>query len=140
MVGASQGSEVVWIIFYEREGQLKKKKKNDHTSTSVPGCIGEAEAMPRPIGVKAAKAKGRSKSKASEEEVKSDVEVQSMWELRQQDFALKDKLNKQKLLDHLLAKTEPLSELEMTFKNKLITEMMSSQIVFYRVCLADISA
>ncbi|KAF2571722.1 hypothetical protein F2Q70_00000365 [Brassica cretica] len=82
--------------------------------------------MPRPIGVKAAKAKGRSKSKASEEEVKSDVEVQSMWELRQQDFALKDKLNKQKLLDHLLAKTEPLSELEMAFKNKLITEMMSS--------------
>ena len=117
-----------WCGAYSTKEKVssKRRKLDDQSSTSVPGCLGEAEEMPRPIGVKAARVKGRNKSKASEEEVKSDVEVQSMWELRQQDFVLKDKLNKQKLLDHLLAKIEPLSELEIALKNKLITDMLSS--------------
>lgn len=38
---------------------------------------------------------------------------------------MKDNLSKTKLLDSLLAKTEPLSELEVALKNKLITEMLS---------------
>ncbi|XP_013611088.1 PREDICTED: glutathione S-transferase T3-like [Brassica oleracea var. oleracea] len=80
----------------------------------------------RPIGVKAAKAKGkRSVGKATtlEEEGK---EIQSMWELRQKDFALKGTLNKQKLLDSLIAKTKPLSELEIALKDKLIKDMLTS--------------
>ena len=47
-----------------------------------------------------------------------------MWEIKQKDFELKDKLNKQKLLDGLFAKTEPLSDLEISLKNKLISEML----------------
>ncbi|KAF3548438.1 hypothetical protein DY000_02005179 [Brassica cretica] len=43
-------------------------------------------------------------------------EIQSMWKIRQKDFALKEKLNKQKLLDKLIAKTEPLTELEIALK------------------------
>ncbi|KAF2607060.1 hypothetical protein F2Q68_00043949 [Brassica cretica] len=87
---------------------------------------GEDKAMARPVGVKAAKAKGRSKATASGDEVKPLVEFQSMWEIRQKEFALKEQLNKQKLLDSLIAKTEPLSELEIALKNKLITDMLSS--------------
>ncbi|KAG2284166.1 hypothetical protein Bca52824_055386 [Brassica carinata] len=81
--------------------------------------------MARPEGVKAAKAKGKkavSKPASLEEEEK---EFKSIWEIKQRDFALKDKLNKQKLLDSLLAKTESLSELEIALKNKLITEMLA---------------
>ena len=36
---------------------------------------------------------------------------------------MKDKLNKQKLLEKLLEKPEPLSEMEMTLKMKLMSEM-----------------
>lgn len=52
-------------------------------------------------------------------------ELQSIWEIQQKDYADKDKLNKQKLLESLIAKTEPLSELEMALKNKLINEMLA---------------
>ncbi|KAF3604517.1 hypothetical protein F2Q69_00037233 [Brassica cretica] len=71
--------------------------------------------MARPEGVKAAKVKGK----------KEEKEFKSIWEIKQRDFALKDKLNKQKLLDSLLAKTESLSELEIALKNKRITEMLA---------------
>uniref|UniRef100_A0A0D3DNS6 DDE Tnp4 domain-containing protein n=1 Tax=Brassica oleracea var. oleracea TaxID=109376 RepID=A0A0D3DNS6_BRAOL len=43
-----------------------------------------------------------------------------MWAIRQKDFALKDTLNKQKLLDSLLGKTEPLTELELALKTSLL--------------------
>ena len=92
------------------------------SSTSVPGSIGEDESKGRPIGVKAAKARGKSRVTSLEEV----GEFKSVWEIRQQDFVLKEKLNKQKLLDSLIAKTEPLTELEIALKNKLITDMLSS--------------
>lgn len=38
---------------------------------------------------------------------------------------MKEKLNKQKLLDSLIGKTEPLSELEMVLKIKLIKDMLA---------------
>ncbi|KAF2584341.1 hypothetical protein F2Q70_00036622 [Brassica cretica] len=72
--------------------------------------------MARPEGVKAAKAKGK----------KAGREFKSIWEIKQKDFALNDKLNKQKLVDSLIAQTEPLSELEIALKNKLITDMLAS--------------
>ncbi|XP_013594932.1 glutathione S-transferase T3-like [Brassica napus] len=104
----------------------KRKKLDDSSTQSSTSVAGEDEAMVRPVGVKAAKAKGRSKGTASEDEVKPLVEFHRMWEIRQKDFALKEQLNKQKLLDSLIAKTEPLSELEIALKNKLITDMLSS--------------
>lgn len=107
----------------------KRRKLDDQSAQSssfVPGCQGEDEAMTRHVGVKAAKARGKSKAKASEKEVKPLVEFQSIWEIRQKDFVLKEKLNKQKLLDSLIAKTEPLSELEIALKNKLINDMLAS--------------
>ncbi|XP_013624793.1 PREDICTED: glutathione S-transferase T3-like [Brassica oleracea var. oleracea] len=99
----------------------KLDEQSAQSSTSVPG-----EDDQRPIGVKAAKAKEKksvSKSTTLEEEGK---EIQSMWEIRKKDFALKDALNKQKLLCSLIAKAEPLTELEIAFKNKLIKDMLTS--------------
>ena len=45
-------------------------------------------------------------------------------ELKKQDFEMKEKLNKQHMLETLLAKKEPLSEIEMALKNKLISDML----------------
>ena len=108
--------------------QSKRTKLDESaaSSTYVPGTHGEDESMARPEGVKAEKAKtkkGVSKPATLEEEGR---EFQGLWEIRQKDFVLKDKLNKQKLLDSLIAKTEPLTELEIALKNKLITEMLGS--------------
>ena len=103
----------------------KRRKLNDQSqqsASSVPGCDGEDEASARPIGVKAAKGKGKSKAKTSDKA----VEFQGIWEIKQRDFELKEKLNKQKLLDSLIAKTEPLDELEISLKSKLITDMLLS--------------
>ncbi|RID58369.1 hypothetical protein BRARA_F01674 [Brassica rapa] len=85
------------------------------------------EPMARPEGVKAAKAKGKnpgSKQATSEAEQKEKIEFQSFWEIRQSDFALKATLNKQKLLEGLINKSEPLTELEIEFKNKLLREIL----------------
>ncbi|WZZ89572.1 hypothetical protein YC2023_118151 [Brassica napus] len=66
----------------------------------------------RPPGIKAAKA--AKKKKGGQEE--SFIELKTVLEV-------KDKLNKQKLLEKLLEKPEPLSEMEMTLKLKLMSEM-----------------
>ncbi|XP_013617880.1 PREDICTED: glutathione S-transferase T2-like [Brassica oleracea var. oleracea] len=113
----------------------KRRKLDDSSAQSSTSVAREDEVMARPVGVKAAKAKGRRKAMASEDEVKSQAEFQSCWDIRQKDFALKEQLNKQKLLDSLIAKTEPLSELEIALKNKLITDMLSSGMVWTVVML-----
>ncbi|KAF8104604.1 hypothetical protein N665_0171s0105 [Sinapis alba] len=105
----------------------KRRKLDDQTaqsSSSVQGCLGEDEGTARPVGVKAAKAKGKSKEKAVASE--EGVAIHNIWEIRQKDFLLKEKLNKQKLLDSLIAKTGSLSELEIALKDKLITDMLST--------------
>lgn len=108
--------------------QGKRRKLGDQGSQSAtygPGNHVEDEA--RPVGVKASKAKGKSsvsKQASLEEKEKERKEFQNVWELREKDFALKDKLNKQKLLDKLMGKTEPLSELELALKEQLIRDML----------------
>ncbi|KAF8085057.1 hypothetical protein N665_0684s0009 [Sinapis alba] len=100
--------------------QCKRRKLDDQTaqpSSSVHVSHRE-EAMAR-------KKKTVSKKATLEEEEKERMEFQSIWDIRQADFALKTTLNKQKLLDRLIAKTEPLSELEIALKNKLISDMLT---------------
>ncbi|XP_019099382.1 PREDICTED: glutathione S-transferase T3-like isoform X2 [Camelina sativa] len=121
-------------------GASKRRKHDDHSqsSTSVPANV-EEEALPpgvKAAKAKAAKAKGKnvlSKPKTVEEEGASLEEFQSMWEIRQKEFDLKEKQSKikekqtmHKMLDRLLAKTEPLTEMELALKNKLISDMLSS--------------
>ncbi|KAF3583228.1 hypothetical protein F2Q69_00032461, partial [Brassica cretica] len=89
------------------------------SSTSVPCSLGEEDANGvevRPAGVKAAK-----RLKA---EGKVCVDLENMWDMRQKDFALREKVNNQKLLQMLLGKTEPLTEPEQALKNKLINDLL----------------
>ena len=108
--------------------QSKRRKLDDQSSTSVHVSHREDEAMARPEGVKAAKTKGKKpvrKQATLEAEEKEKINFQSFWEIRQKDFALKATLNRQKLLGSLVVKSDPLSELEMQLKNKLISDLLA---------------
>lgn len=48
---------------------------------------------------------------------------QADFALKQQEFALNDKLSNKKLLDTLLAKSNPLTDNEEALKEKLIREI-----------------
>ncbi|KAG2306179.1 hypothetical protein Bca52824_025927 [Brassica carinata] len=74
----------------------------------------DAEPEVRPVGVKAAKAGNKRKKSGKEEEMS---QLQSIMEV-------KEKISKQKILERLLAKKDPLSEMEESLKLKLMTEML----------------
>uniref|UniRef100_A0A0D3CJH9 No apical meristem-associated C-terminal domain-containing protein n=1 Tax=Brassica oleracea var. oleracea TaxID=109376 RepID=A0A0D3CJH9_BRAOL len=112
--------------------QSKRRKLDEHSAQSSTSVAGEDDQSKRPIGVKAAKAKGKRAVSNATKLDEEEKELQSIWGIRQKNFALKDTLNKQKdtlnkqkLLDSLIAKTEPLTELELALKNKLIKDMLS---------------
>ncbi|KAF3601283.1 hypothetical protein F2Q69_00033089 [Brassica cretica] len=111
--------------------QSKRGKLDEHSAQSSTSVAGEDDQSKRPIGVKAANAKGKRAVSNATKLDEEEKELQSIWSIRQKDFALKDTLNKQKdtlnkqkLLDSLIAKTEPLTELELAL-NKLIKDMLS---------------
>ncbi|KAG2274367.1 hypothetical protein Bca52824_056922 [Brassica carinata] len=112
-----------WNEDRNEDVEISKRRKLvvDPLPTSVPG---EDDNSARPAGVKAAKAKAKKPVRKTtlEEEGK---EFHNLWEIRQHDFALKDKLNKQKLLESLIVKTEPLTELELALKDQLIKDMLA---------------
>ncbi|KAG2246698.1 hypothetical protein Bca52824_086326 [Brassica carinata] len=51
-------------------------------------------------------------------------EFQRMWDIKQQDLAMKEMLSEMSLLDSLIAKKEPLAEYEEALKKKLISDLM----------------
>ncbi|KAG2264559.1 hypothetical protein Bca52824_071638 [Brassica carinata] len=62
----------------------------------------------------------------SMEKLQGLLEIRKLdHELKKQDFEMKDKLNKQHMLETLLAKNVPLSETELALKDKLISDMLS---------------
>jgi len=75
----------------------------------------------RPLGVKASKTRG----KKPLVEGKEVAEFESMWSIKKQDLAFKERLSKMKLLESLFAKKDPLAEYEEALKKKLITELLS---------------
>uniref|UniRef100_A0A0D3BC02 No apical meristem-associated C-terminal domain-containing protein n=1 Tax=Brassica oleracea var. oleracea TaxID=109376 RepID=A0A0D3BC02_BRAOL len=113
----------------QQSSGLKRKrfgvvlKEYFQSSAFMPSVNGENEAMDRPIGIKAAKAKAK---RSVGEKVKIPQGFKDMWEKKANDLAFKDKLSNKKLLDSLISKKEPLTELEVALKNKLITEMGTS--------------
>ncbi|XP_048593378.1 glutathione S-transferase T2-like [Brassica napus] len=72
------------------------------------------EEVVRPVGVKAAKAATKKKKSVAEESLS---QIQAIMEM-------KDKLSKQKLLDRLLAKKDPLTEMEKALQLKLMSNML----------------
>ncbi|KAL0742824.1 hypothetical protein Bca4012_084337 [Brassica carinata] len=95
-----------------KPGGCSKRKNSE--SGSEPASPHPSALEIRPEGVKAAKAKRNSGKE------KSVAEYTTIWEMKKEDLAMKEKLSKLAILDTLLAKTNPLSEAEEVVKNKLL--------------------
>ena len=85
------------------------------------GRLLSGQVSNRPTGVKAAKARG----KRMMVEGKDLAEFQSLWSIKKEDLAMKEKLSKMRLLESLIAKQE-LDEYEERLEKKLITELLSN--------------
>uniref|UniRef100_A0A1J3JU44 Glutathione S-transferase T3 n=1 Tax=Noccaea caerulescens TaxID=107243 RepID=A0A1J3JU44_NOCCA len=122
-----------WCSLSREKG--KAHSKRTHPDASVAGSPMEEEVEERPVGVKAAKAaklKGNKKvTRTSEDREAAMKNLQSVAALREKDYALREKefakkdiLANKKLLANLLGKTEPLDEIEIDLKNKLISQIL----------------
>ncbi|XP_013639303.1 PREDICTED: glutathione S-transferase T3-like [Brassica oleracea var. oleracea] len=110
--------EHAWCILRHEQKWLslntaaQKRKATESFSQATDNNVGDQEMWPE--GIKAAKAsKNSGKGKAY-------GDYKSMWDLKMEDLAQKEKLSKLAILDTLLAKKEPLSESEEVVKNKLL--------------------
>ena len=72
--------------------------------------------------MKASKGLTKQKTKA---ELKAAAEFDTMWSIKKEDFAMKERMSRMKLLESLIAKQEPLADYEEALKKKLISELMS---------------
>uniref|UniRef100_A0A0D3CAE9 GRF-type domain-containing protein n=1 Tax=Brassica oleracea var. oleracea TaxID=109376 RepID=A0A0D3CAE9_BRAOL len=110
--------EHAWCILRHEQKWLslntaaQKRKATESFSQATNNNVGDQEM--RPEGIKAAKA-SRNSGKG-----KAYGDYKSMWDLKMEDLAQKEKLSKLAILDTLLAKKEPLSESEEVVKNKLL--------------------
>lgn len=93
-----------------KDGEKEKRKLVLEVDTDEE--VGQQEG--RPIGVKAAKAATKKKKSGKEEELSH---LQVIMEMKQN-------MSNQKLLNRLLAKKEPLTELETSLKLKLMSDMV----------------
>ncbi|XP_024007215.1 glutathione S-transferase T3-like [Eutrema salsugineum] len=106
-----------------KDGEKAKRRKVEdsaNSSSSVHERVADdvfVEA--RPPGVKASKAKA--KKTTGGKEVK---DFASLWEIKQRDLELKDKITDKRVLERLLAKTGPLNENEILLKNKIINDLL----------------
>ena len=103
--------DVKWCSTYMEKDTAKEKRK-PVDSVDGEGALPEQEE--RPIGVKTAKAASKRKKTGKEEKLDKLEEM----------LEIKNQISKQSLLDRLLAKPEPLSEMELALKLKLMSEMM----------------
>ncbi|XP_013589413.1 PREDICTED: glutathione S-transferase T2-like [Brassica oleracea var. oleracea] len=99
--------DVKWCYTY-----LEKEKRKPVDPVDGEGAVPEPEE--RPVGVKAAKAAKKRKKTGKEEEL---AKLENLLEIKKQ-------ISKQSLLECLLAKSEPLSEMESVLKMKLLSELL----------------
>ncbi|XP_023636126.1 glutathione S-transferase T2-like [Capsella rubella] len=117
-----------WCSSFSGKDVGRSKRRKVDAQEGGAECAQEdvdAEVVARPQGVKAAKALGKKKTTSAKEDDKDMVEFLNMWEIKKKELEMKDKLCNKKMLDTLLAKSEPLSDIEMALRNKLINDMMS---------------
>ncbi|KAL1191392.1 Glutathione S-transferase T3 [Cardamine amara subsp. amara] len=112
------------------DGSCKRRRCDDgsqSSSTRTDGRVNldddHSDVNTRPPGVKASKARGKKPMTPTSEKLS---EFQTMWSIKEKDLAMKEKLSKMSILDSLIGKTEPLSEIEVALKDKLITDMLSN--------------
>uniref|UniRef100_A0A0D3BW63 Myb-like domain-containing protein n=1 Tax=Brassica oleracea var. oleracea TaxID=109376 RepID=A0A0D3BW63_BRAOL len=112
-ITAEERHEQKWASTYmAKDGGKEKRRPVVDLDGPEENVVGEDED--RPVGVKAAKGASKKKKSGRDEELSK---LQGVLEL-------KEKLSRNKLLDRLLAKKEPLSEIETTLKMKLMSEML----------------
>lgn len=92
----------------------EKRKTGEESGQSSSVNVDDHEI--RPEGIKDAKAR---KNNASG---KALLDYKSIWEIKKDELAMKEKLSKLAILDTLLAKKESLTEAEEVVKNKLLEE------------------
>lgn len=95
------------------EATSKRRKVEDGSHSAAV----DDEAQSRPPGVKAAKAR----AKKSVEEGKDAIELRTIKEIKDKDYAMRATLADKKILDSLIAKKEPLSKTDEALKEKLIS-------------------
>ncbi|XP_013589446.1 PREDICTED: glutathione S-transferase T3-like [Brassica oleracea var. oleracea] len=107
-------------------GNAKRRKCDDSAQSSSSRAnetttAEDDQGSNRPPGVKASKGQGKKKMA----EGKPLSEFQTLWSIKKEDLAMKEKTSKMKLLDSLIAKQEPLAEYEESLKKKLINDLLS---------------
>uniref|UniRef100_A0A0D3AMN4 Uncharacterized protein n=1 Tax=Brassica oleracea var. oleracea TaxID=109376 RepID=A0A0D3AMN4_BRAOL len=98
----------------KKVGTSRKRKCEDGADSSA--C--QPSENKRPAGVKASKAAGK-KTMSEENSVNR---FQSMWDIKQKELEVKERLSKMSILDSLIAKKEPLADYEEALKKKFISE------------------
>ncbi|KFK26859.1 hypothetical protein AALP_AA8G302800, partial [Arabis alpina] len=108
----------------------KRSKAADSTTSDMVFNV-EEHTKDRPSGVKAAKMEEKKKGKGKSDEPKGSAStlkvLESMWKVKKEEMETKERLSRQKLLECLITKVEPLSEGELNLKNKLLAEMFNDQ-------------
>ena len=108
-----------WLSLNTTKACGSSKRKSGETGSQLSSTsVTDHEIWPE--GVKAAKARGKKKMVDG----KDLSEYQTMWVIRQQDIASKERLLKFKLLESLIAKQE-LADYEEVLKKKLVDELIS---------------
>ena len=102
--------DVKWCSTYLGKDSGKDKRKTGDSDTQ--GSV--TEPQERPIGVKAAKAADKRKKFGKEEEL---GQLKELMEAKRQ-------ISNQSLLASLFANTEPLTEMKLALKMKLMSEML----------------
>uniref|UniRef100_A0A0D3E335 Myb-like domain-containing protein n=1 Tax=Brassica oleracea var. oleracea TaxID=109376 RepID=A0A0D3E335_BRAOL len=97
--------------------ELRNDQKWCKLSTSKSERSSEEEAS-----------KGLTKQK-TKAELKAAAEFDTMWSIKKEDFAMKERMSRMKLLESLIAKQEPLADYEEALKKKLISELMLLQLI-----------
>ncbi|XP_024010663.1 glutathione S-transferase T2-like [Eutrema salsugineum] len=112
-----------WCDLFTSKTAQNPKRRKCETGTQPEEETGPEvdEATIRPLGVKAAKGKGKRPALDS----KQVADLHTVWSIKKEDLAIKERLTKMGLLESLLAKKEPLTEPEEGFKNKLMADLMS---------------
>uniref|UniRef100_A0A0D3AII7 Myb-like domain-containing protein n=1 Tax=Brassica oleracea var. oleracea TaxID=109376 RepID=A0A0D3AII7_BRAOL len=103
--------------------ELRNDQKWCELSTSKSERSSEEEAS-----------KGLTKQK-TKAELKAAAEFDTMWSIKKEDFAMKERMSRMKLLESLIAKQEPVADYEEALKKKLISELMLLQLIRNRVLL-----
>ena len=106
-------------------GNGQKRKCDDGAETASSQATINLDEQPtkRPAGVKASKAACAKKPIVDNE---ASLKFQTMCSIKEKDLALQERVSKMALLNSLISKTDPLSEIEQAVKTKLLKEMLDN--------------